>query len=98
MRAYRGGIWISLVLMLLLAAASLAQPVDDALRQEIETLKRGQQDIRNELQEIKRLLQRQQPTRRADPEVSGMVFELGERPLEGVHTAQLTLIEFTDYQ
>jgi hypothetical protein len=90
--------WRALVLVLLLAATSLAQPVDDALRQEIEALKRGQQDIRNELQEIKRLLQRQPPARRADPKVSGVVFELGERPVKGVHTAPLTLIEFTDYQ
>lgn len=98
MRAYRGGMWRALVLVLLLAATSQAQLVDDALRQEIEALKRGQQDIRNDLQEIKRLLQRQPPARRAAPEVSGVVFELGERPLKGVHAAPLTLIEFTDYQ
>ena len=87
------------VFTLMLALPVLAQQTPPDLQQEIERLKEGQQAIQKELQEIKKLLQsRRPPARRAEPDVSGLVFNLRDNPVKGDQTASLTLIEFTDYQ
>jgi hypothetical protein len=87
------------VCMLMLAPPGFAQQSEPDLRQEIERLKDGQRALQQELQEIKKLLQSQQPpTRREGPNVSGRVFHLGDNPVKGEKTAMLTLMEFTDYQ
>ena len=89
----------ALLLVLALAIPGFAQQPKPDLQQEIELLKKGQQTIQNELKEIKKLLQtRQRPSRPAAPNVSGMVFNLQDKPIKGENTAMLTLIEFTDYQ
>ncbi len=69
------------------------------LRQEIEELKQGQQQIRNDLVEIKKLLQAK-PAAAAPsgPNVRNKVFDIGGSPVKGLPTAKLTLIEFLDYQ
>ena len=87
------------ILLLLCTTLSVAQTSDDYdVRQEIETLKQGQQAIQKQLREIKGLLQRKRSARRPARNVKGMVFDLGDNPTKGVQTAKLTLIEFTDYQ
>ncbi len=86
----------------LLAFASapgvFAQGTDAELQQEIEALKKGQQQIRGELQEIKKLLQARPAARPSGPTVKDKTFTLGEHPIKGEPTAKLTLIEFLDYQ
>jgi len=80
-------------LVFCLALPSAAQ---DDTKKQIEELKKGQQDILNQLAEIKKLLQsKSQPS---GPDVAGKVFALGDNPLRGPNTAKLTLLEFTDYQ
>ncbi len=88
----------ALLLVLALAIPGFAEQPESDLRQEIELLKQGQQNIQKELQEIKKLLQARRPSRQAAPNVSGMVFNLQDKPIRGENTAMLTLIEFTDYQ
>ncbi len=82
-----------------LASAPVWAQSDAELKQEIEALKQGQQQIRKELSEIKTLLQKR-PSAAAPsgPNVSGKVFNLGNKPVKGEPTAKLTLIEFLDYQ
>jgi protein-disulfide isomerase len=95
---------ISLPMLVLFAGLALtptahAQTSDPALREEVEALKKGQEQIRKDLAEIKKLLQaRAQPQRPAAPDVSGKIFDLGDNPVVGESTAKLTLVEFTDYQ
>ncbi len=63
----------------------------------VESLKQGQDDIRKELAEIKKLLQ--QGVRAAapsGPNVEGKIFNLGDNPYKG--DGKVALIEFTDYQ
>ena len=70
------------------------------LKKEIETLKEGQEAIQKELQEIKNLL-RARPAPAPAPTPSApvdFVLDIGENPFKGDRSAQLTLIEFTDYQ
>ncbi len=89
------------LLLALLAPAAFAQGSDEDLRQEIEALKKGQQQIQKDLQEIKQLIKSQPkaaPPPPAGPNVKGKVFDLGANPVKGERTAQLTLVEFTDYQ
>ena len=90
--------WLT-VLLLLPAASASGQTGDQELQNEIEALKQGQEQIRKDLEEIKKLLAaRAQPQRPAAPNVAGKVFELGENPVQGESTAKITLVEFTDYQ
>ncbi len=84
---------------LLLAPAAFAQTSDEELRQEIEALKKGQEEIQKQLQEIKKLVQaRPAAPARSGPNVKGKVFDLGANPVKGEPTAKVTLVEFTDYQ
>jgi len=86
------------LLALAMAPASLAQDSDQELRQEIEALKQGQQQIRKELQELKTQLKQQKAAAPSGPNVRDQVFDLGGNPVKGLPTAKLTLIEFLDYQ
>ncbi len=85
------------LLALATAPATQAQSSKKKLRQEIEALKQGQQQIRKDLAEIKKLLQ-QQKSAPSGPNVAGKVFDIGANPVKGLPTAKLTLIEFLDYQ
>ena len=79
------------------APALLAQSEAD-LAKEIATLKAGQQQIRSELAEIKKLLQSRPAAAPSGPNVAGKVFDLGSNPIKGDPAAKLTLVEFLDYQ
>ena len=86
-------------LLALAPVSALLAQTDPALQQEIEALKKGQQEMRKELAEIKRLVQsRPAAAAPSGPNVAGKIFELGDNPVKGDPTAKLTLIEFLDYQ
>ena len=78
--------------------AATPAPAQEDLRKDIEDLKKGQQQILQQLQELKQLLQAQAQARPPGPNVKDMVFDLGDNPVKGEAAAKLTLIEFTDYQ
>ena len=78
--------------------AAWAQTSNTDLRREIEELKQGQQQINQQLQEIKKLLQARPAAAPRGPDVEGKIFDLGDNPVKGASTAKLTLVEFTDYQ
>jgi protein-disulfide isomerase len=69
----------------------------EEVRREIRELKEGQEALKNELQEIKRILlanDRVPPTRPAPPDK----IDIGSRPVRGNNAARVVLIEFSDYQ
>ena len=71
----------------------------DDLRKEVDELKKGQEQILRQLQEIKTLLQSQaRPAAPAAANVKDVVFNLGSNPTQGSEKASLVLVEFTDYQ
>jgi protein-disulfide isomerase len=78
---------------LLAGVPALAQ---DDLKRDVEELKKGQQQILQQLQELKQMLQSQ--ARPAGPSVKDVVFNLGSNPTRGSDQAKLTLVEFTDFQ
>ena len=85
------------ILAFTVVPAARAQDSTASFRYDLEQLKQGQREIKQQLQEIKRLLQ----TRAAvpsGPNVKDKVFDLGDNPVKGASTAKLTLVEFTDYQ
>lgn len=86
----------ALALPLALAVPVLAQSTNDDLRREIDALKKGQQQIRQDLAELKKLLQQRRAP--AGPDVAGKIFNLAANPVKGDRSARLTLVEFTDYQ
>ena len=67
------------------------------LRSEIEALKRGQEAIQEELEEIKSLLITRQAPAPA-PVALNIDLDIEGSPYKGNRNAKLTLIEFTDYQ
>lgn len=89
-----------LALSFLLTSSVLAQEEEADLRQKIEELKKGQDEIRKELADIKRLLQASaaRGAAPAAPDVRNLVLDVGSNPFRGETTAKLTLVEFTDYQ
>ena len=88
------------LVLLLLTAPVLAQQSDQTLRDEIAGLKAGQEDIRKQLVELKKLLLERPaaPQRAAGPQVADVIFDLADNPVLGDSSAPLTLVEFTDYQ
>jgi protein-disulfide isomerase len=78
--------------------AAVGQETETDLRAEIDALKEGQERIRRELEEIRRILEGLQRAAPAGPDVGGKIFDLGDNPVRGEATARLTLVEFTDYQ
>ena len=83
------------------ARQALAEASDDLseLKKEVEALKQGQLQLQRELQELNALLRRRQPSARpAATDVQNVVLPIDGYPSKGSQTAQLILIEFTDYQ
>jgi protein-disulfide isomerase len=96
MKRRKSSLPLGLVLtgILLAPLASAQQPPPDELKKDIETLKESVKAIQKDVQEIKALLQKQQP---AQPP-QNVVLDLGKSPFKGERTAKLTLVEFSDYQ
>ncbi len=99
----------SLVLTLIVSAlffqgisgsAQADRQSDQELRDEIAALKQGQEKMRADLAEIKRILQQGQRPAAAPsgPNVAGKIFDLGNNPVMGNDGAKIALLEFTDYQ
>jgi protein-disulfide isomerase len=82
----------------LAAAPVLGQQTDQKFWEEIQALKRGQEEILRQLLEVKQLLQNRPAIAPAAPEVRNVPLDLGNRPARGSTAARLTLIEFSDYQ
>ncbi len=93
-----------LVLTMSYPGAAMAQQEEEQdLRKQIEELKKGQDEIRKDLADIKKLLQASAaraaaPAAPAAPDVRNLVLDVGGNPFRGEATAKLTLVEFTDYQ
>jgi protein-disulfide isomerase len=84
----------------LLPFAAPARADEAAIRQELDALKQGQEAIRKDLDEIKKLLQARptQPQRGASVEALTGAVAIGDNPPKGKSAAKLTLVEFSDYQ
>ena len=81
---------------------ALAQTAIVDIRQEIDELKQGQEAMREDLQEIKSLLEKiaMQPTgpTPSGPVIKDVEFEIGDNPIKGNSAVGVILVEFTDYQ
>ena len=97
MKRQYGSTIVAVVALTLAVLPLRAQESDADLRRDIDQLKRGQQQILQQLQQIQRLVQARGAAPAA-PNVRGKVFDLGDNPIKGAATAKLTLVEFTDYQ
>lgn len=95
-------LWFNIVILLLIhPITGLTQPSDhtlNSLKQEIESLKKGQDSIRSDLQEIKKLLQSQRRGRPATIRDVNLVLDVSEDPSIGDDNAMLTIVEFSDFQ
>lgn len=68
----------------------------EAMRRELDTLKRGQEAIGNNVAEILKILEAVRPPPPIRP--IDAVVPVGDAPYKGSKDARLTLIEFSDYQ
>jgi hypothetical protein len=64
--------------------------------EEMKDLRKGQESIQKELQEVKKLLKGKAPARAA--EFKEATINIAGDPFKGDKNAKLTLIDFTDYQ
>jgi protein-disulfide isomerase len=75
------------------------------IKASLEEVQKNQQEMRLEMQEIKSLLskiatQQLQPKPQQPPQVNvkGVEFDIGDNPVLGNESANLIVVEFTDYQ
>lgn len=84
-----------------LTVPALAQKTGemDQLRRDVEAVRQSQDALRKDLDEIKKQLQARMPPP-PPPLVQSIdaVVAIGDAPLKGVRGAQLTVMEFSDYQ
>ena len=84
-------------LLLFGSQIAVTQPQDEleAIRKEIETLKKNQQNLQRELETLKKAMRGR---RRAPAAFKPVVLNVGGDPYKGNLNAKLTLIDFSDYQ
>lgn len=70
------------------------QPIID----EINNLKKGQQSIQKDLQEIKKLMKAQPARAKRQEQFKDAVIDITGDPFKGEKTAKVTILEFSDYQ
>jgi protein-disulfide isomerase len=80
------------------ASMAMAQPGDEALRKEIETLKQEQAAIRKELAEIKELLRGRVASSQPSAAPGDVLVAVQQAPTLGHEGARVTIVEFSDYQ
>lgn len=92
--------WTWIATAVLASAVCLpAAAQEDDLRKEIDELRKGQQEILNQLKKIEGQLQaKPKPTAPKGPNVKDVIFEIGDNPVVGPNSATVTVIELTDYQ
>ncbi len=102
MKKYLGCLILGLVLLLgvqpVFAQANLEYQL---LKKEIESLKQGQAGLRQDLQEIKKLIQniKQAPAGGGGGgEFKQAIINIKGAPIRGQKSAKLALLEYTDYQ
>ena len=69
----------------------------EAIRKEIETLKKSQANLQRELDSIKKAM-RGGGRRRAPTPFKPVVLSVANEPYKGNKSAKLTLMDFSDYQ
>lgn len=85
-------------LTLLAPHPGLPQSSDElkVLKNEIRALKEGQDAIKKELQELRRLFQARPGS--AAAEVRNITLSVDDSPMKGDRLARVTLFDFSDYQ
>lgn len=84
-----------LSLGMVLCTGSQADEEMDGLRSDIEVLKKGQADIRKQLDDIIKLVT---PKKREVVSDINVLLDVSDVPARGDAEAKVTLVEFTDYQ
>ncbi len=86
------------LLVLLIPLSGCEQPRGEieALKKDVEALKKGQETAEKELKEIKAALQRVGAI--PPPEPENVVVSVDDDPFLGEKNAEVTIIDFSDYQ
>jgi len=89
---------LSLLFFAPLQAAAAKPDEMQALREEVQALARGQEQMQKDLAEIKTLLEQRARPAPGRPAFQPTDFTVGDSPALGAATAPVTLVEFSDYQ
>jgi protein-disulfide isomerase len=79
------------------ASNALAKSRTAEMQEDIQELKKGQEQIQKELEEIKKLLQQGAKAAPGRAPFKPTDMKLGKVPAKGENTAPVTLVEFSDY-
>ncbi len=88
---------LAIGLLLFGSQIAVTQPQDDleAIKKEIETLKKNQANLQRELDTLKKAMRGR---RRASKPFEPVVLSIANDPYKGNKSAKLTLMDFSDYQ
>jgi len=76
-------------------AVTQSQADLEAIKKEIETLKKNQANLQRELETLKKAMRGR---RRAPTPFKPVVLSIANEPYKGNKSAKLTLMDFSDYQ
>jgi hypothetical protein len=68
------------------------------LKQEIQSLKQGQADLKRDIQELKKLIQARPSGGGGPAAFKEAIIDIAGAPIKGDKSAKLVMIEFSDYQ
>jgi protein-disulfide isomerase len=94
----KGRIFLAIFLILASVDFGRSQDVDMDIRKEIQELRQGQEAILKDLNEIKAILKSKILAQSGPPNVRGLEIDIGHNPVLGSRSAQLILLEMSDYE
>ena len=102
MRRYSGSLVFVLGLMFLFSVQPAFSQTDEefkALQKEIDAVKEGQAGLKQDIQDLKKLVA-PKPAVAVAPvaDFTGAIFNIKGAPMKGDKKAKLVFIEFSDYQ
>ena len=99
MKKYLGCLVVGLTLFLNVQPVVAQSNVEyQLLQKEIQSIKEGQEGLKRDIQELKKLIQSRPAGGGAGAEFKEAIIDIKGAPIKGDKNAKLVLLEYSDYQ
>ena len=99
MKKYLGCLVVGLTLFLNVQPVIAQSNVEyQLLQKEIKSIKEGQEGLKRDIQELKKLIQSRPAGGGAGAEFKEAIIDIKGAPIKGDKNAKLVLLEYSDYQ